>query len=91
MTDCSTDCPITRNMPVGAFIVFVGSFFIFLYILSIDYNETRINEQSKEETIWIGIFFIMLLSCVIVALVCIVKSNKYIGKKVNSIKKKYWN
>ena len=61
------DCAMTRNMPICAFVVFVGSFIIFLYTLKIDYDKTTISLRTKEETIWIFIFFIILLSCVIVS------------------------
>lgn len=82
-----SDCEITRHMPTGAFIVFVGALLIFSYVLFDDYQKTN-NERSTKESIWIIIFFLLLIGCVIISGLCVIKLNKKInnsvfGKKIN--------
>lgn len=77
---------LNKTMPIGAFVVFVGSFIIFLYLMIDDFHKTAPGERSKEDTMWIYIFFVMLATCVIVSGLCIVRTNNTnnkIGKKVN--------
>lgn len=82
------ECKITKTMPFGAFTVFIGSFMLFMYILIDDYYKTDDGERSYQDTIWIYIFFTMLIICIIISGMCIIRSNKEIkntkfGKKVN--------
>jgi NADH:ubiquinone oxidoreductase subunit 6 (subunit J) len=73
------DCELTKNMPFGAFIVFVGSLVIFMYILIDDYTKTKEGARNKEDILWIYIFLFMLLSCVVISGMCIVRNNNIIG------------
>ena len=74
-----TECELSRNMPVGAFVVFVGALLIFSYVLFDDYQKTN-NQRSNEESMWIFIFFGILIICVLVSGMCIIRSNRMIGK-----------
>ena len=87
------ECELTKNMPIGAFIVFTGSFAIFLYLLYDDYKKTKENERSAEETIWIYIFFFMLITCIVISGMCIFNSNSFgilgkanVNKRVKKLK-----
>ena len=91
------DCEMTRNMPIGAFVVFVGALLIFSYILFDDYQKTN-NDRSTEDSIWITIFFIILILCVLVSGVCVLRLNKKLGdtqfgktvnKKLDLLKDKF--
>jgi hypothetical protein len=82
-----SDCEMTRHMPTGAFVVFVGALLIFSYVLFDDYQKTN-NERSTEENVWITIFFVLLIACVVISGLCVVRINKKInnsefGKKIN--------
>jgi quinol-cytochrome oxidoreductase complex cytochrome b subunit len=67
-------------MPIGAFIVFLGSFIIFVYLLIVDYNKTQ-GERPVEDSIWIGVFFTILVICLIVSGICIAKSSKFVKRR----------
>jgi protein-S-isoprenylcysteine O-methyltransferase Ste14 len=66
-------------MPTGAFIVFVVSFLIFSYLLVVDWrtSKTEKDKRPMEDSIWIGVFFTLLLSCLIISGICIAKSDKF--------------
>ena len=79
-------------MPVGAFVVFMGSFLIFAYLFYDDYTKTAPNERSTEETVWIYIFFAMLAGCIFISGLCVfktnpelVKPNKKLGERFGSV------
>jgi len=88
---------LIKSIPVGALIVFIGSFFIFLYLLKLDNDCEDSKERNVEETIWIGIFFTMLLSCIVISALCIINSQKEkkgtltykINKNVNLLREKF--
>ena len=79
------ECEITKNMPISAFVVFIGSFIIFLYLLFDDISKTEDGQRSTEDTVWIYIFLLLLVGCIIISGMCIVKNNPRspINKKIN--------
>lgn len=90
------NCPITRNMPIGAFVVFSGSLLVFTYLYIMENNDK--NERPNIENIWIGLFFLLLISCMCVSGVCMLRSNtsikntkmgKKVNKKINTLKDKF--
>ena len=51
---------LSKNMPISAFIIFVGSFILFLYLLYDDYTKTEADQRPINETVWIYIFFYII-------------------------------
>jgi len=82
---------LSKNMPISAFIIFVGSFIIFLYLLYDDYTKTEADQRPINETVWIYIFFILLIICIIVSGMCVLNSRPEfkINKNIKKIKNSF--
>lgn len=89
------DCPIRKHMPIGAFIIFLLSFIIFIYLLILDSKETN-GDRSTQESIWIMLFFILLILCMTISGYCVVKSQQWniakkIDKNIDLLKDKFYS
>ena len=66
-------CPITRNVPISALAIFSVSLIIFVYIYVTESAEEKQN-RTTSESIWITLFFILLITCIVTSGVCVLAS-----------------
>ena len=84
----NTLCLLSQGMTVVAFMIFLISCMVYIYFIVLDALDEDENDRPYNQTVWITIFFIMLLFCLCVSVYCLVLAFqnpqsyvKYIHKK----------
>ena len=91
------DCTITKNAPIGAFIIFTAALIIFIYLLVQDKEHTN-EDRPKKDEIWISVFFAIIIIGVLTTGFYVFRSHpiitnstqgKQINKKLALLKEKF--
>lgn len=77
-----TECRLTKDIPIGGFVVFLLALFGFMYLMYCEYKDRTNGEKEGTmlENVWICIFFLLLVGCVVISVVCVMNTDNSITK-----------
>lgn len=72
---------ITKDIPIGAFIIFLLALFMFSYLLYREYIErNEENRKGDHKDFWIAIFMFIIIGCIVGSVICVFKTDNSITR-----------